>query len=70
MKIGSKIFEQIKADLIQNKYMFSILWGIVVLLVAFWALGLTLHIAGNLIHAVLLIAIGLAIYNFFKARDV
>ncbi|MEH2287850.1 MAG: lmo0937 family membrane protein [Nostoc sp.] len=70
MKIGSKIFEQIKADLIQNKYMFSILWGIVVILVAFWALGLTLHIAGNLIHAVLLIAIGLAIYNFFKARDV
>ncbi|AVH62206.1 hypothetical protein CDG77_06740 [Nostoc sp. 'Peltigera membranacea cyanobiont' 213] len=50
--------------------MFSILWGIVVVLVAFWALGLTLHIAGNLIHAVLLIAIGLAIYNFFKARDV
>ena len=45
--------------------MFSILWGIVVVLVAFWALGLTLHIAGNLIHAVLL-----AIYNFFKARDV
>ncbi|MEH2125922.1 lmo0937 family membrane protein [Nostoc sp.] len=70
MKIGSKIFEQIKTDLIQNKYMFSILWGIVVILVAFWALGLTLHIAGNLIHAVLLIAIGLAIYNFFKARDV
>ncbi|MEH2226782.1 MULTISPECIES: lmo0937 family membrane protein [unclassified Nostoc] len=70
MKLGSKIFEQIKTDLIQNKYMFSILWGIVVILVAFWALGLTLHIAGNLIHAVLLIAIGLAIYNFFKARDV
>jgi hypothetical protein len=50
--------------------MLSILWGIVVLLVAFWALGLFFHIAGNLIHAVLLLAIGLAIYNFFKTRDV
>ncbi|MEH1970672.1 lmo0937 family membrane protein [Nostoc sp.] len=50
--------------------MLSILWGIVVVLIAFWALGLALHIAGNLIHAVLLLAIGLAIYNFFKTRDV
>ncbi|MCW5316654.1 lmo0937 family membrane protein [Nostoc sp. KVJ3] len=50
--------------------MLSILWGIVVVLVAFWALGLVFHIAGSLIHAVLLLAIGLAIYNFFKGRDV
>ncbi|MBD2450948.1 lmo0937 family membrane protein [Nostoc sp. FACHB-152] len=50
--------------------MLSILWGIVVLLVAFWVLGLVFHIAGNLIHMALLIAIALAIYNFFKARDV
>ncbi|MCC5643901.1 lmo0937 family membrane protein [Nostoc sp. CHAB 5824] len=50
--------------------MLSILWGIVVVLIVFWGLGLALHIAGNLIHAVLLIAIALAIYNFFKARDV
>jgi hypothetical protein len=50
--------------------MLSILWGIVVLLFAFWALGLVFHIAGSLIHVVLVIAIALAIYNFFKARDV
>ncbi|MFN6482421.1 MULTISPECIES: lmo0937 family membrane protein [unclassified Nostoc] len=50
--------------------MLSILWGIVVVLIAFWALGLAFHIAGSLIHAVLLLAIALAIYNFFKARDV
>ncbi|MDZ8187215.1 MAG: lmo0937 family membrane protein [Nostoc sp. ChiSLP02] len=50
--------------------MLSILWGVVVVLVGFWALGLVLHIAGNLIHAVLLVAIGLAIYNFLKTRDV
>ncbi|MEH2159507.1 MAG: lmo0937 family membrane protein [Nostoc sp.] len=50
--------------------MFSILWGIVVVLVAFWALGLVFHIAGSLIHVVLLLAIGLAIYNFAKRHDV
>ncbi|MEH2250668.1 lmo0937 family membrane protein [Nostoc sp.] len=70
MKLGSKIYEQIKTYFTQSKYMFSILWGIVVVLIAFWGLGLALHIAGNLIHIVLLLAIALAIYNFFKARDV
>ncbi|HEY9600513.1 MAG TPA: lmo0937 family membrane protein [Allocoleopsis sp.] len=50
--------------------MFGLLWGLVVILVAFWALGLALHIAGDLIHIVLLMAIGLAVYNFFSKRDV
>lgn len=50
--------------------MLSLLWGIVVLLFAFWALGLAFHIAGSLIHVVLLLAIGLAVYNYFKGRDV
>jgi uncharacterized membrane protein len=50
--------------------MFGLLWTAVVVLVAFWAIGLALHIAGNLIHIVLLLAIGLAVYNFFSKRDV
>lgn len=50
--------------------MFGLLWGLVVILVAFWAIGLALHIAGNLIHLILLLAIGLAVYNFFSKRDV
>lgn len=50
--------------------MLGLLWGLVVVLFAFWVLGLALHIAGNLIHIVLVLAIALAIYNFFKARDV
>ena len=49
--------------------MFGILWGLVVLLFAFWVLGLVFHIAGNLIHLALVLAITLAIYNFFQARD-
>lgn len=48
--------------------MLGLLWSIVVILVAFWVIGLALHIAGNLIHIVLLLAIGLAIYNFIKSR--
>ncbi|MGI2906075.1 lmo0937 family membrane protein [Tolypothrix sp. VBCCA 56010] len=48
--------------------MLGILWGIVVILVVFWALGLAFHIAGSLIHALLLLAIALAVYNFLKAR--
>ncbi len=50
--------------------MIGILWGVAVLLFAFWALGLALNIAGNLIHIALVLAIALAIYNFFQARDV
>lgn len=49
--------------------MLGILWGVVVVLVAFWLLGLILHIAGGLIHIVLLLAIALAVYNFAMSRD-
>lgn len=48
--------------------MLSLLWGVVVVLFAFWALGLALHIAGGLIHILLVLAIAVAIYNFIKGR--
>ncbi|MEH2338215.1 DUF5670 family protein [Nostoc sp.] len=41
----------------------------VVALIAFWVSRLVFHIAGNLIHAVLLIAIKLVIYNVFKVHN-
>ena len=49
--------------------MLSLLWSAVGVLVVLWLLGFTLHIAGNLIHIVLLLAIALAIYNFAMNRD-
>lgn len=49
--------------------MAGILWGVVVFLLAVWALGFALHLVGNLIHLVLLVAIGLAVYNFAMSRD-
>jgi EamA domain-containing membrane protein RarD len=54
----------------REQIMLGLLWAVVVVLVGFWAIGLALHIAGNLIHIALVLAIGLAIYNFFSKRDV
>jgi hypothetical protein len=41
----------------------SILWGVVVLLVIFWALGFAFHVAGSLIHILIVIAVIVLIYN-------
>jgi hypothetical protein len=41
----------------------SILWTIVVILIVLWVLGLALHIAGGLIHILLIIAAIIVIYN-------
>ena len=49
--------------------MLNLIWSFVVALVVLWLLGFTLHIAGNLIHLVLVLAIALAIYNFAMNRD-
>lgn len=49
--------------------MFGLLWGIVVVLVVFWLLGFSLHIAGSLIHLLLVLAIAIAVYNFAMNRD-
>jgi hypothetical protein len=50
--------------------MLGLLWGVVVVLFALWLAGFALHVAGNLIHILLLLAIAVAIYNFFQSRDV
>ncbi|MBW4520356.1 MAG: lmo0937 family membrane protein [Scytolyngbya sp. HA4215-MV1] len=49
--------------------MFSLLWGLVVVLFAFWLLGFSFHIAGSLIHILLVLAIAVAVYNFAMNRD-
>jgi hypothetical protein len=49
--------------------MLSVLWGIVVVLFVLWIAGVALHIAGGLIHLLLVLAIALAIYNFAMNRD-
>ncbi len=48
--------------------MAGILWAIIVLLVIFWLIGFTMHLAGGLIHLVLVIAVILLIVNLITGR--
>jgi hypothetical protein len=43
--------------------MLQILWGIVVVLFVLWLLGFIFHVAGGLIHLLLVIAAIVVIYN-------
>jgi hypothetical protein len=44
------------------------LWTIFVILLILWLLGFSLHIAGGLIHIVLVVAVILLIYNLIAGR--
>ena len=44
------------------------LWLLVILLLVLWFGGFTLSVAGDLIHALLVIAIIVAIYNLIVSR--
>jgi uncharacterized membrane protein YtjA (UPF0391 family) len=44
------------------------LWTLIVLLVLFWALGLGFHVAGGIIHVLLVIAVVLLLVNLLSGR--
>jgi hypothetical protein len=44
------------------------LWTIFVVLLVLWLLGFSLHIAGGLIHIILVVAVILLIYNLIAGR--
>jgi hypothetical protein len=46
------------------------LWTIVVLLVILWLLGFTLHVAGGLIHILLVIALVVIVIQLLTGRRV
>ena len=48
--------------------MVGIIWAIIVVLFVFWLLGFTLHIAGGLIHILLVVAIILLVFNLVTGR--
>ena len=48
--------------------MVGILWTIIAALVLFWVLGLAFHVAGGLIHVLLVIAAVLFVINMFTGR--
>jgi hypothetical protein len=46
------------------------LWTIVVLLVLLWLLGFTMHVAGGLIHILLVIALVVVVLRLLSGRRV
>ncbi len=46
----------------------GILWGVVVVVVALWLLGLVFRVAGNLIHLLLVVAGIVGIYNLITSQ--
>ncbi len=44
------------------------LWTIVVILIVLWLLGLAAHVAGGLIHILLVLALIIIVVNFLQGR--
>jgi hypothetical protein len=44
------------------------LWTLIVLLLVFWLLGFAFHVAGGLIHVLLVIAVVLFLVNIITGR--
>jgi hypothetical protein len=44
------------------------LWAILVILLILWVLGFSLHIAGSLIHLLLVLALIILVINLFTGR--
>ncbi|MGA3372940.1 MAG: lmo0937 family membrane protein [Terracidiphilus sp.] len=44
------------------------LWTIFVILLVLWLLGFSFHIAGGLIHLLLVVALCVLIFNLFSGR--
>ncbi len=48
--------------------MAGLIWAVIVVLFVFWLLGFTFHVAGGLIHLLLVICVILLIYNLVTGR--
>ena len=46
------------------------LWTVVVVLLVLWVMGFSLHIAGGLIHALLVIALIVVIFRLLSGRRI
>ena len=47
----------------------SLIWTLVVLLVLFWIVGFAAHVGGSLIHALLVLALIVVLFNFLTGRS-
>ena len=48
--------------------MFTVIWGIIAILIVFWIIGFAIHIGGAFIHLLLVLAIILILYNLITGR--
>jgi hypothetical protein len=46
------------------------LWTVVVILLVLWVMGFTLHVAGGLIHALLVIALIVVVFRLLSGRRI
>jgi uncharacterized membrane protein YtjA (UPF0391 family) len=46
----------------------TMLWTLIVLLLVFWLLGFAFHVAGGIIHVLLVIAVVLFVVNLLTGR--
>jgi len=60
----------IRPKTLNGPNMSAMLWTIVVILVVLWALGLFTHVAGGLIHLLLVIAVILFVVNLIRGRRI
>jgi hypothetical protein len=44
------------------------LWILSVILLVMWLLSISMHVGGSWIHAMLVLAIGISIFNLFSGR--
>jgi hypothetical protein len=54
--------------LIDKKGALNMLWAVFVILLILWLLGFTLHIAGSLIHLLLVVALIVLVINLISGR--
>jgi len=57
-----------RARAVLEDKMAGILWAIIVVLFVFWILGFALHVGGNLIHVLLVVALIALVYNIVTGR--
>ena len=48
--------------------MAGLIWGIIVVLFVLWLLGFAIHIGGNLIHLLFVVAVILLVFNLLTGR--
>jgi hypothetical protein len=63
-------FVFIQPEMLNAPNIKAMLWTIVVILVVLWALGLFTHVAGGLIHLLLVIAVILIVLNLIPGRRI